>query len=208
MTRSSTRTATRGAARSPRRTFGPVLLLGLAGSGLAAFGGSRAWAAADDAAPPQAVDALGSSAVVAGSGEVPLAGALALVALACWGVLLVTRGRVRRLLALLAAAAAGGVLATVVVGAQGVRQDVRDAVAVLGQGEPTVGFTASLWLTGVGALAALAAAVLAVRWAPSWPEMGRRYDAPGAAVAAPEAGADTSNLELWKSLDQGRDPTT
>ncbi|WP_343900453.1 hypothetical protein, partial [Nocardioides aquaticus] len=69
MTRSSTRTATRGAARSPRRTFGPVLLLGLAGSGLAAFGGSRAWASADDAAPPQAVDAMGSSAVVAGSGE-------------------------------------------------------------------------------------------------------------------------------------------
>ncbi|VXB70827.1 Trp biosynthesis-associated membrane protein [Nocardioides sp. AX2bis] len=197
-----------GGGRGPRRTFGPVILLGLAGAGLAAFGGSRAWAAADDAAPPQAVDALGSSAVAAGSGEVPLAGALALVALACWGVLLVTRGRVRRLLALLAAAAAAGVVATVVVGAQGVRQDVRDAVAVLGQGEPSVGFTVSLWLTGLGAVAALVAAVLAVRWAPSWPEMGRRYDAPGAAPAAPEPGSEASNLELWKSLDQGRDPTT
>ncbi len=193
---------------SPRRTFGPVLLLGLAGAGLAAFGGSRAWAAADDTRPSEAVGTLGSTSVAAGSGEVPLAGALALVALACWGVLLVTRGRVRRLLALLAAAAAAGVLATVVVGAGQVRSDVRDALVGLGTADAEVGLTASLWATAIGALAALVAAALAVRWSPSWPEMGRRYDAPGAAAAPPATEGDTSNLDLWKSLDQGRDPTT
>ncbi len=201
----------RGAGRDPRRTFGPLVLLGVAGSGLAALGGSRAWAAAEDGPGGGAGEvggALGSTAVAAGSGEVPLAGALALVALACWGVLLVTRGRVRRLLAVLAAGAAGGVLATVALGGPGVRQDVRDTLTGLGAADAEVGLTAWPWLTALGAVVALVAAVLAVRWAPAWPEMGRRYDAPGAAAAPPPAGGDASSLDLWKSLDQGRDPTT
>lgn len=194
--------------RSPRRTFAPVVLLGLAGAGLAAFGGSRAWAAAEGAERSEPGVAGASTVVATGSGEVPLAGALALVALACWGVLLVTRGRVRRLLAGLAAVAAAGVLVAVVVGWGGVRADVREALAGFGVRGSEVGLTASFWATGVGGVAALVAAVLAVRWAPSWPEMGRRYDAPGgAAVAAPDAGAESSNLDLWKSLDRGHDPT-
>ena len=41
-----------------------------------------------------------------------------------------------------------------------------------------------------------------------WPEMGSRYDAPGAA-AATAAGPpeEQTSLDLWKALDEGRDPT-
>lgn len=193
---------------APRRTFGPVVLLGVAGAGLAAFGGSRPWAVAADPGQGDATGALATTSVAAGSGEAPLAGALALVALACWGVLLVTRGRVRRVLAALAALAALGVAVSVVTGSGTVRDDLRETLAGLGATGADVGLTASYWLTGVGALAALVAAVLAVRWAPAWPEMGRRYDAPGAADrATAETGPGSSNLDLWKSFDQGRDPT-
>ena len=36
--------------------------------------------------------------------------------------------------------------------------------------------------------------------------MGRRYDAPGAAEPEPEP-SERSNLDLWKAMDEGRDPT-
>ena len=60
------------------------------------------------------------------------------------------------------------------------------------------------------------APVLAVRLVPTWPEMGRRYDAPADAtpdrteVAAQEPGEEPGqqeNLDLWKAMDEGRDPT-
>ena len=44
---------------------------------------------------------------------------------------------------------------------------------------------------------------LAVRLVPSWPEMGTRYDAPGSALQP----LDETDLDLWRALDQGRDPT-
>ena len=66
----------------------------------------------------------------------------------------------------------------------------------------------------------LAAGLAAVRFIPSWPEMGTRYDAPtgaprtdasaatsdGPAGAGPDP-AEKSNRDLWKSLDEGSDPT-
>ncbi len=68
------------------------------------------------------------------------------------------------------------------------------------------------WLAGLGALASLVTTVLAVRWAPGWPEMGSRYDAPtaggGAAAADLVDPADRSSLDLWKAMDEGRDPTS
>ena len=54
-----------------------------------------------------------------------------------------------------------------------------------------------------------ASTVAAVRLVPGWPEMGRRYDAPAdAAPAAPEkAPEEQENLDLWKAMDEGHDPT-
>jgi len=191
----------------PRKTFGPVVLLGLASGTLSAVAGTRAWVS-DPEAAAQATDPLG---LVADAGEMPLAGALSLVLLACWGVLLVTRGRFRRVVAWLAALASVGLLVTVAVGFATLGDQLADALADQ-TGSPadsfTVGLTAWFWAAAVAALASLAATILAVRWVRHWPEMGSRYDAPGAAAQAAEPPPeDRSNLDLWKAMDEGRDPT-
>ncbi|TQK70706.1 Trp biosynthesis-associated membrane protein [Nocardioides sp. SLBN-35] len=196
-----------------RRTFGPVVLLGLAGSGFAAVAGHKAMLAI----PEATLTAAGGIAptVQERSVEFPLAGALALVALAAWGVLLVTRGIVRRGAAVLALVAAAGILAVVVIG--GFVQDddaTADLATRLGLNVTAVDVERSGWLwVALGcALVALVAAGAAVRLVPSWPEMGSRYDAPTAAGTGSPAGAgqdpaEQSNLDLWKSLDEGHDPT-
>ena len=193
-----------------RRTFGPAVLLGLAGSGFAAVAGHRAMLAVPE-------EFLKTAGLVGFSGqdtslvEFPLAGALALVTLACWGVLLVTRGVVRRIVAVIAALASAGILAVVVIG--GFVQDddaAADLGTRLGLGGATVPLERSpwLWITLATALVALFAATVAVRYVGSWPEMGTRYDAPGTdhAPVATEPEEQT-NIDLWKSLDEGTDPT-
>lgn len=194
-----------------RRAFGPVVLLGLVGSGAAAIGGHKEMLTI----PESTLRAAGGIApsVSDRSVEFPLAGALALVALACWGVLLVTRGRVRRVVAALGLVAAAGIFAVVVIG--GFVQDDQasaDLATRLGLDGSAVdaGRTTWLWVTLLGSLVALVAAGLAVRLVPSWPEMGSRYDAPTAGAATTAAGKEPeeqSNLDLWKSLDEGGDPT-
>jgi uncharacterized membrane protein (TIGR02234 family) len=188
---------------SGRRSFGPVLALGLAAGALAAVAGSKPWA---EVANGQ----RGVVSVASGDpGEMPLAGALALVVLACWGVLLVTRGVVRRVVAGLAAVAALGTVVTVVVGWSQTVDRLRDDVVLL-DGSPDLAHTPWWWAALVGSVLSVVASVLAVRLVPQWPEMGRRYDAPGAAavVVDPDAAPDEqSNLELWKALDEGHDPT-
>ena len=43
---------------------------------------------------------------------------------------------------------------------------------------------------------------------PRWPEMGTRYDAPtGAGAADAHDAAPKENIDIWKALDEGRDPT-
>ena len=47
--------------------------------------------------------------------------------------------------------------------------------------------------------------------APGWPEMSTRYDAPTGRSGANEPGSaddrPRTDAELWKALDEGRDPT-
>jgi hypothetical protein len=167
-----------------RRLFAPTVLLGLAGSGLAALAGGKPWAAPDSQAGSTLVDHSG--------GHVPLAGALGLVALACWGVVLVTRARVRRAL-----------VATVVLGRASALDSAREATVVLGTTNTSAHVTGWWWLALVGSLLALAASVIAVRFCGTWPEMGSRYDAP-ATRPQPE---DLDALDLWRAIDQGHDPT-
>jgi uncharacterized membrane protein (TIGR02234 family) len=181
----------------PRRTFGPVVLAGLVGSGLAALAGSKPWAAPDTAAGSTLVDKTG--------GHVPLAAALGLVALAGWGVLLVTRGRVRRVVAALVGIVAVGLVATVVLGRSAALDSARKATVDLGQSVPGAHVTAWWWVALLASLLALVAAAAALRWCRSWPEMGSRYDAPGA--AAVEDPSEMDEADLWRAIDQGRDPT-
>jgi uncharacterized membrane protein (TIGR02234 family) len=185
-----------------RRTFAPAVLVGLAAGALGAVAGSRPWVVDAEGAP----DPLG---LVADTGEMPLAAALSLVVLACWGVVLVTRGRVRRAVAALGLLAALGLVATVVTGWLTLDQQVLDALAAQSAGDDTlaVSTTGWFWVAAVAALLSLAATAAAVRLAPGWPEMGGRYDAPGTAPGAGPEPEDASSLDLWKAMDEGRDPT-
>ena len=188
----------------PRATFGPVLALGLAGATLAAVAGSKPWVV--DTSLPSGSDPLG---LVADAGEMPLALALSLVVLACWGVLLVTRGVVRRVVAGVALLAAVGLAAAVAVGLFTLSDQVEEAFPDGFRRTTDTGVieqTGWYWAAAAGALLSVVASALAVRWVGHWPEMGSRYDAPGGAAATtpPE---ETSSLDLWKSIDEGRDPT-
>ena len=195
-----------------RRTFGPVVLVGLAAAGLAAVAGSRPWVAGESGGV-RSTDggALGSALSMDSVAESPLAAALALVVLACWGVLLVTRGRFRRAIAVLALVAALG-LAAATVEAYFNLPDALAASLLEVSGIDTVSTRLTAWYA-VGLLAAVAnvaATVAAVRFVRHWPEMGTRYDAPAGTRTTAEDAADeppTENIDIWKALDEGRDPT-
>lgn len=194
---------------SGRRFFGPAVLAGLASGTLAAVAGTRAAVSVD--ADSDAV-ALVTAGTTAGDAlTMPLVTSLALVVLAAWGVVLVTRARVRRLaagLALLASLASLASLGTLVAAAvaQGqLRGTVEDSLAQVGA---TGGAGVTGWYVAalVGAVVMTASAGLAVRHVRDWPEMGQRYDAPAGSSAAATRTTDGS-LDLWKAIDQGLDPT-
>jgi uncharacterized membrane protein (TIGR02234 family) len=181
-----------------RRWFGPAVLVGIAGTGLCALAGSKPWAAPDGQAGSMLVDQSG--------GHVPLATALGLVGLACWGVLLVTRRVVRRSVAALGAVVAVALVATAVVGRSSALDSARNATVVL-RGTPSGAHTTGWWFVAlIGSVMALAASALAVRHAGSWPEMGSRYDAPSGAGNEQDP-SEMEDIDLWRAIDQGRDPT-
>ena len=191
----------------PRRTFGPATLVALGSGTLCAVAGTRAAVGID-------ADGQAAAMVAAGTAQgdaltMPLVTSLALVGLAAWGVLLVTRGRVRRGSAGLALLAGLGTLLAAVLALSDLRGTVDDALAQVGA---TGGASVTGWFVAavVGALGLTAASGLAVRQVPAWPEMGQRYDAP---TDTPSAGelrgepGEVGSLDLWKAMDEGRDPT-
>jgi hypothetical protein len=183
----------------PRRTFGPVVLTGLATSGALAVSGTQPWFAVptDDEAYECQAPCVGFSLEVAGT--VSAANAVALVALACWGVLLVTRGPFRRAAAVIGLLAAVGGVVTVVLAYPRVPDDVREAAERYSSVVPDViGPTGWYWIGAVASVLGLLAWLAAVRFVPAWPEMGTRYDTPSG--DPPE--------DLWKAMDQGHDPTS
>ena len=187
-----------------RSTFAPAVLVGLVSGALVAVAGNQAWA---KAAEGQGIgEQVASVSVAVGEAKAPLASALALVVLAAWGVLLVSRGRFRRVLSWLVTIVAAGLLAAVVGAVLAAPDAVLDAYEPYGVTDIDVQRTAWNWLALVGAMLSLGAAAIAVRDVGSWPQMGRRYDAPGAPDAEPEP-EERSNLDLWKAMDEGRDPT-
>jgi uncharacterized membrane protein (TIGR02234 family) len=181
-----------------RRWFAPTVLAGIAGTGLVALAGAKPWASPDGGAGSPLVDRSG--------GHVPLAAALGLAGLAGWGVLLVTRGVVRRLLAVLSVMVAVALVATAVVGRSSSLDSARHATVDLGRA-PTGAHTTAWWFVAVVcAVLALAASAYAVRYVSAWPEMGSRYDAPSRRPA-PVDPAEMEDVDLWRAIDQGHDPT-
>ncbi len=181
-----------------------MVLLGLASAALAAVASAKPWIGASG--PAGATSDSSMTALDAGT-HYPLASAVSLVLLAAWGVLLVTRGRVRRAFAVLALVAAVGLVATVVTAYVTMPDAAGSSVdELLGRSAQDTGFTGWFWTAAVASVVAVVPAALAVRLVPTWPEMGSRYDAPTAATAAAPETIET-DLDLWHALDEGRDPT-
>ena len=192
------------AAADRRRTFAPVVGAGVAAGALAAVAGAKPWVTASDAAATSAPMLPSTSE----AGEMPLAAALSLVVLACWGVLLVTRGVVRRAVAVLSVVGALGLVATVVAGWMTLPDEVSAAVrSTTGTDTVASDITGWFWAAAGAAVVLVVVGALAVTWCPAWPEMGSRYDAPGAAPVDDVPPEERTNLDLWKQLDEGRDPT-
>ena len=194
-----------------RRTFVPVVVPGVLGSVVAAVGAAHAWARPVSNSPADLPTSMITSAD-SGIGTYPLALALSLAGLAAWGALLVTRGRTRSAFAAIGSALTLGALATSTYAAfhatAGVRSAIRDQVGMSRKAVNLlvdVHLTGWFWMSLVGAVVALVAFTLAVRRAPAWPGMSRRYDAPGS-QSAPRR--PSTNQEIWKSIDEGHDPTT
>jgi uncharacterized membrane protein (TIGR02234 family) len=174
----------------------------LASAGLTAVAANQTWATA------KADDGEFAFTTLTEAPQVPLVLTLALVVLAAWGVLLVTRGGVRRVVAWLGALAAVGALVAAIAGRWTLEDSFEHDFA--DQGATAVVDFGAWWVVAVVAAAlATVTATLAAAYVGRWPEMGTRYDAPGAAgQAAVETPADEqTNLDLWKSIDEGHDPT-
>lgn len=186
--------------RARRRTFAPVVLLGLLASALSAVASSKVWAALGSA------DARVVASWITSSGELPLASALSLAALASWGAVLVSRGHWRRWIATLGLLIAVGSLATAVVGYWRAPSDLQHAAQnALGNTlSSSPSLTGWYWTAVLADVAVVVALALAVRDAPAWPSMSTRYDAP---TGAREPEEMKSSLDVWKALDQGTDPT-
>jgi uncharacterized membrane protein (TIGR02234 family) len=189
---------------SVRRQYVFALLTGAVGAGLIILAVRQQWAQADftqpKPLPPQVVD-------VSGSDLVPLAGALALAALAGLAAVIATRGVLRRvagvLLALFGAGAGAVVMTSVsaatVVSVAASKVASPESAAVSGAvGSTTSGsaggpafvvsgsaghaiMTGTPWHVAVllGALLVFVAGLATALRGPDWPVMSARYDAPG-----------------------------
>lgn len=197
------------------RSFAPTAALGVVGAGLAATAGHRDWLAlvAPGAAQASADWFWQNN---PGVGQMPLFGALGLVSLACWGVLLVSRGVWRRVVAGVGLAAALAMLATWVTGLVALRGsvDTQVSTAALTPGW-SLEWTPWFFAAGAGAALLVGAGVVAFVRVAHWPAMGSRYDSPtGARQEGEGAGAgwdadlsEADPTDVWKAIDEGRDPT-
>ena len=205
-----------------KHEYGLALLAGAIGAALVLLAARAQWAQAVFVPPKpltsQVVD-------VSGNDLVPLAGALALAALAGLAAVIATRGVLRRvagvLLAIFGAGAGAAVLtsvtaATVVSVAAG-KVASPEAAAASG----TAGSTGHAIMTGTpwhiavlaGALLIFLAGLATALRGPDWPVMSSRYDAPeGRSAGRHETAARGSartldSATMWESLSGDEDPT-
>ena len=205
-----------------RREFVLVLLAGAAGAGLVVLAVRQAWAHAVFT-PPRPLPA--QDIAVTGQQLAPLAGALALAALACLAAVIATRSVLRRavgvLLAILgasaAAAASAGVRAPAVLAAA--RASALDGplggsttsgtssggavheIVIAGPGQAVLAGVPWRAAAVAGALAIVLAGLATVWRAPRWPVMSSRFE------RAPSPQRRTDSATMWESLSRDVDPT-
>lgn len=187
-----------------RRLYAPVVLGTLAAGGLAFFTASRTWAHARVAAeglPPDTVR-------VSGSDSEPIVTALALVAVTAALAVLASSPRVRRGVGVFTVGVALAGIVVVLSGGSSVDDAMAKAVkaspAFTGSNSPATHHTIWLALTVVAFVLVAGLGALTARFGPAWPTMGSRYEAPR---ARPADVVPQTDVEMWKALDEGRDPT-
>ncbi len=187
-----------------RRWYVPTVLGMLASGGIAFFAASRQWVGATVASDGLPSDQIALS----GTDAVPLVSALALVVVTAALAVLATGGRLRRLVGVVAVVAAVAGLWVVVTSGGAIDRAFGDAVAespAFTGGTDPASDRSVLWpaVAAVAFAVSTALGVLTAVVGHRWPTMGRRYESP--AAAAPTA--PRTEAEIWKALDEGRDPT-
>jgi uncharacterized membrane protein (TIGR02234 family) len=216
-----------------KQEYGAALLAGAVGAGLILLAVKERWAEAVFTPPkplsPQVVN-------VSGADLVPLAGALALAALAGLAAVIATRGVLRRVSGVLlaifgagaGAAATAAVTAASVVSVAASHIASPESAAVSGQaGSTTSGSSGGTpivvsgaghaimngtpWRVAVlaGALLVFLAGLATMLRGPRWPVMSARYELPHrqAPGATAPAARPADSASMWESLSGGADPT-
>jgi uncharacterized membrane protein (TIGR02234 family) len=187
-----------------RRLYAPVVLGTLGAGGVAFFTASRTWAHARIAAeglPPDTVK-------VSGSDSQPIITALALVAITAALAVLASSPRLRRIVGVFTVGVAVAAIAVVLFDGSSVDEAMTKAVkaspAFTGSNTPATHHTAWPVLTVVAFIVVAGLGALTARFGPVWPTLSSRYDAPR---IRPSEVAPQTDAEMWKALDEGRDPT-
>lgn len=188
-----------------RRLYGPVVLGTLAAGGLAFFALGRTWATSRVRAEGLSADSVSAT----GADAHPLASALSLVIIASALAVLAASRRVRRGVGVLTVLVALLGIWIVMAGGESLDEALATAVekspSFTGTNFPDVVVHSSWSLVAVGAfLLAAVLGVMTVRLAPHWPTMSSRYDAP---PVRPSVQESVDDGDMWKALDEGRDPT-
>lgn len=188
-----------------RSLYAPSVLGTLAMGGLAFLATSRTWQRATVEASGVPTDKI----AITGTDAVPIVSALAVVVVASALAVLAASARLRRAIGLfITGIAVAGLLLVLRAGhALTTAQDkaVHDSPAFIGTNFPDTWLGTSWSLVAAAAFIATALIGLVVAaFGGRWPTMGRKYEAPkGSAGPAPVE----TEADIWKALDEGRDPT-
>lgn len=178
-----------------------MVLLGVLAGTAAAVAGTQPWFAGDGSRTTGDAGYESALSMTLNGADVPALNALALVGLACWGVLLVSRGRVRQYVAVLGLLAAAGTVVAVLDAWATIPDALRESFDAMAMSDQDVSSTGWSWIGSTAAVLGVVSWLAAALFVRHWPEMGRRYDAPRAATTG-------SDHDLWKVMDEGRDPTS
>ena len=180
---------------SPRREYAFSIGLILFGAVLVLVSSGRTWATGEVATAGGST----ASATLRVTGNDAAGGAVGMALLAAAGIaaLVATRGRLRRIVAIvIVVTGVSIVLNAVLSGLTGVLDEAaRKSAGVTSAHATAVETTIAPWICVLGGLLIIAGGVLAVVHGAAWPAMGSRYE------RAP------ATLDPWSALDQGIDPT-
>ena len=198
-----------------RRSYGIAVIAGIAAGAVMIWAASRTWASVEVAPSGMTSDDVG----VTGSTALPVVGAMAFVVMAGSIAVIASGGWLRRAVGVVIVLAAGSALVASVIAGSAIDDALHEAVvsstSMTGGEQQADGYVAAAdnsiwrWIAAASSAIAVAVGCLVVAYAPRWPRMGKRYEAPGARtpVADTTEPEDRDVADLWKALDEGDDPT-